>query len=398
MARKKNKLTLLREELEGLLNKPNKTPADRARTKDLVREIQFQERALKAEGNILEQGKLLFGDAYGDAFKKSSSKEPKKVIPTFKGSTSAEKLARSDFRSKGWRERNFPTGIPGLPIEGNEAAIKRARERKAKIKKEFDLSKGSQLLSTSDRIGIELPDYIQEQIQTTARNLVESNPAGIDPSKREQFIEDVADEMAAQFEEAARSDAGKINIMDFSEGNPMIIESRQGTVKDLTDSVDPKSQAAKNYAKEFGIETKSATDGGFNISIRTLEGQLDMITDTIENTKGEISGLGITRTDVRDKAIKENVKKLEKQRNIISNLLQEQVQTLNKETAYIYLQGRDVITKSGSKTNREKADKIINKLNITGDRIIEVEDLDIMYKSKFENKTAEMRTCSTKFS
>lgn len=395
MARQKDKLTLLKEELEELLNKPNKTTADTTRTKELVKEIQIQEKALRAEGNILEQGKLLFGDAYGDAFKKSSSKQPKKVIPTFKGSTDTEKLARSDYRSRAWREKRFPTGIPGLPIEGNEAAIKRARANKAKIKKEFDLGKGSQLLSTSDRIGIELPDYIQDQIQTTARNLVESNPAGIDPSKREQFIEDVADEMAAQFEEAARSDAGKMNIMDFSEGNPMIIESRQGTVKDLTEAVDPKSQAAKDYAKEFGIETKSATDGGFNISIRTLEGQLDMINDTIENTKGERFNveanltpriLNLEKINKRNEQVDKTVAGLEKQKNIISNLLQEQVQTLNKETAYVYLQGRNVITKSGSKTNREKADKIINKLNITGDRIIEVEDLDIMYKSKFENK------------
>ena len=123
MAKKKDKLTLLKEELEELLNKPNKTPADISRTKDLVNEIKFQERALITESKTLEQGQLLFGDAYGDAFKKSSSKEPKKVIPTFKGSTAAEKLSRSDFRSIGWRERNFPTGIPGLPIEGNEAAI-----------------------------------------------------------------------------------------------------------------------------------------------------------------------------------------------------------------------------------------------------------------------------------
>tara|TARA_R100000329_G_scaffold109522_1_gene89953 strand:- start:2205 stop:5408 length:3204 start_codon:yes stop_codon:yes gene_type:complete len=405
MAKKKDKLTLLKEELEELLNKPNKTPADISRTKDLVNEIKFQERALITESKTLEQGQLLFGDAYGDAFKKSSSKEPKKVIPTFKGSTAAEKLSRSDFRSIGWRERNFPTGIPGLPIEGNEAAMKRARETKAKIKKELDLGKSSELLSASDRIGIELPPSIQEQIQTTARGLVESNPAGIDPAKQEQFIQDVADEMAAQVEEAARSDAGKINIMDFSEGNPMIIESRQGTVKDLTEAVDPKSKAASAYAKEFGIETKSATDSGFNISIRTLEGQLDMINDTIENTKGERLNveenltpriLDIERVNKRNAQVDKTVAELEKQKNIISNLLQEQVQTLNKETAYVYLQGRDVITKSGSKTNREKADKIINKLNITGDRIIEVEDLDIMYKSKFENKMPKQDSPVTK--
>ena len=415
MAKQKDTLTLLKEELEKLLNKPNKTRADVTRTKDLVREIQLQEQALITSSKTLETGKLLFGDAYGDAFKKSSSKEPKKVIPTFKGSTSAEKLSRSDFRSIGWRERNFPTGIPGLPIEGNEAAMKRAKETKAKIKKELDLAKSTELISTSDRLGIDLPSSLQDEIKTVARGLVESNPAGIDPAKREQFIQDVADEMAAQVEEAARSDTGKMNIMDFSEGNPMIIESRQGTVKDLTEAVDPKSKAAKAYAKEFGIETKSATDSGFNISIRTLEGQLDMITDTIENTKGEISGLGIARTDVRDKAIKEDVKKLNKQKNIISNLLQEQIETLNKETASIYVKnlpseetrvkktwrgdivkgadGKPILetkpigdTKEWKSSGKDRVDKIIKDLNITGDRIIDVDDFDIMYKSKYEKK------------
>ena len=261
MAKQKDKLTLLKEELEALLNKGNKTPAYIVRQGKLVKDIQYQENLLGiesktiTEGKIEAEGKAIFGDAYIEASKKGKkAPKQKKVTPTFKGSTTADKLARSDFRSRGWRERNFPTGIPGLPLEGNEAAMKRARATKKKIKKEFDLAKGSTFVNPADKIGIDLPDSIYEQIKTTARGLVESNPAGIDPSQQERFIQDVADEMAAQVEEAARTNEGKLNIMDFSEGNPMLIDTANGAVKDMGEGVGT-SKAAKAYVKEFNIDT-----------------------------------------------------------------------------------------------------------------------------------------------
>ena len=432
MAKQKDKLTLLKEELEQLLNKGNKTPADYSRQSDIVREIQFQERALRIEADTLAEGQLMFGDAYTKAAeKKPKGKQPKKVTPTFKGSTEAEKIKRSSFESRAWRERKFPTGIPGLPLEGNEAAIRRAKETKKKIKKELDLAEGSKFTNPADRIGIDLPESIQKQIQTTARGLVESNPAGIDPAKQEQFIQDVADEMAAQVEEAARSDAGKMNIMDFSEGNPMIVDTRNGAVKDMAQSVGD-TPAAKTYAKEFKVETKASTNSLFNISIGTLESQLKNLENVIENTKGEITNvweegdeavpktkvLDSDRVKLRDEALQKKVDELTGQRNIVSDLLEEQISTLNKETASIYVKnlpsketrvkktwrgdvvrgadGKPILetkpigdTKEWKSTGKDRVDKILKDLNITGDRIIDVDDFDVMYKSKFENKFAQ---------
>ena len=418
MAKQKDKLTLLKEELEQLLNKGNKTAADYSRQSDIVREIQFQERALRIEADTLAEGQLMFGDAYTKAAeKKPKGKQPKKVIPTFKGSTKEEILKRSSFESRAWRERKFPVGRPDLPIEGNEAAIRRAKEAKKKIKKELDLAEGSKFTNPADRIGIDLPPSIQEQIQTTARGLVESNPAGIDPSKQEQFIQDVADEMAAQVEEAARSDAGKINIMDFSEGNPMIVDTRNGAVKDMAQSVGD-TPAAKTYAKEFKVETKASTNSLFNISIGTLESQLKNLENVIENTKGEITGIDIEKVNVRDAAIQKKVDELIGQRNIVSDLLEEQIATLNKETASIYIKnlpsketrakrtwrgdvvrgadGKPILetkpigdTKEWKSTGKDRVDKILKDLNITGDRIIDVDDFDVMYKSKYEGKIQE---------
>jgi hypothetical protein len=415
MAKQKDKLTLLKEELASLL----KSGGDRKRAQELMKEINLQTRMQKQEKIALE-GTAIFGDAYTEAAEKSAKKSAKKTPqPTFSNYTDKQKIQiqqniRERNKNISDRSKRNIYNMSNRRETGLKNPTPQEIEAQKRIRKELDDAKRRQFVNTSDALNLKLPPGIDAQIRTVGKDNINQRAEELvnkdstlqfaNEGQRETFITDVADEMAAQVEEAARSDAGKMNIMDFSEGNPMIIDTRNGAVKDMAESVDPKSKSAAAYAKEFGIETKSATDSGFNISIRTLESQLDMITNTIENTKGERLNveenltpriLNIERVNKRNAEVDKTVAGLEKQKNVVSNLLEEQVETLNKETAYRYLQGKGVIDKSGSKSNRESADKIINKLNITGDKIIDVDDLDIMYKSKFE-KTIQKDTPVTK--
>ena len=415
MAKQKDTLTLLQEELADLI----KSGGDRKRAQELMKEINLQTRMQKQEKIALE-GAAIFGDAYTEAADKSAKKSAKKKPqPTFSNYTDEQKIQLQQIireRNKNISDRGRRNiyNMSNRRETGLRNPTPQEIEAQKRIRKELDDAKRRQFVNTSDALNLNLPPGIDAQIRTVGRDNINQRAEELvnkdstlqfaNEGQREAFITDVADEMAAQVEEAARSDAGKMNIMDFSEGNPMLIDTRNGAVKDMAESVDPKSKSAAAYAKEFGIETKSATDSGFNISIRTLESQLDMITNTIENTKGERLNveenltpriLNIERVNKRNAEVDKTVAGLEKQKNVVSNLLEEQVKTLNKETAYTYLQSQNVIDKSGNKSNRESADKIINKLNITGDKIIDVDDLDIMYKSKFK-KTIQKDTPVTK--
>ena len=417
MAKQKDKLTLLKEELASLI----KSGGDRKKAQELMKEISLQTRMQKQEKIALE-GAAIFGDAYTEAAEKSAKKSAKKTPqPTFSNYTDEQKIQlQQNIRERNKNIARLNKNRKNIYKMSNrkETGLKNLTpqeiETQKRIRKELDDAKRKQFVNTSDALNLNLPPGLDAQIRTVGRDDINQRAEELvnkdstlqfaNEGQRETFITDVADEMAAQVEEAARSDAGKMNIMDFSEGNPMIIDTRNGAVKDMTESVNPKSKSAAAYAKEFGIETKSATDSGFNISIRTLESQLDMITNTIENTKSERLNveenltpriLNIERVNKRNAEVDKTVAGLEKQKNVVSNLLSEQVETLNKETAYTYLQSQNVIDKSGSKSNRESANKIINKLNITGDKIIDVDDLDIMYKSKFE-KTIQKDTPVTK--